>query len=225
MPLVLGFFVRRPPAIVATGRIRKEWAGSRAAVRRTDMDLFWLFYRLSALQPVITQRLLEASANGLSESLSSNESRASSARASARRTISFSRFPLCSVHRHQRQRGNPARYPMTDDKISFGPGAAHAGWSECWPRRRLRAPVSKHKGKVTVFVPHYAMSGERLISLARTRLSCASIPFWARLNRSWANIRAASIVKAVHQNRRRSRRQDADSGRSSREALVQMHIK
>src|SRR5438046_9512115 len=36
--------------------------GNRVAVkRRPVMDIFWLFFMLSALQPVIKQRLLEAS--------------------------------------------------------------------------------------------------------------------------------------------------------------------
>src|ERR1700730_8105847 len=35
--------------------------GNLAAVRTTHMDLFWLFFMLTALQPVVTQRLLEAS--------------------------------------------------------------------------------------------------------------------------------------------------------------------
>ena len=35
-----------------------------------------------------------------------------------------------------------------------------------WCSEQIARAVSKHKGRVTVFVPHYAMSGGTLIALA-----------------------------------------------------------
>ena len=45
---------------MSTGSIGR---GNRDLVRRKDneMDIFWLFFMLSALQPIIEQKLLEAS--------------------------------------------------------------------------------------------------------------------------------------------------------------------
>jgi hypothetical protein len=63
---------------------------------------------------------------------------------------------------------------------------------------QIARAVFKHKGKVTVFVPHYAMSGGTLIALAVDELYHVRT-FSARAGRpATGRYPAASILQAVH---------------------------
>src|SRR5207237_9225884 len=73
------------------------------------------------------------------------------------------------------------------------------------PRRlRLRASqiaraVSQRKGRVTVFVPHYAMSGVTLIALAADDIVMCAHAVLGRVDPQLGEFPAASIVKAARQ--------------------------
>ena len=128
-------------------------------------EVFWLFVMLSALQPVVRQRLLTASRLRLLRRLENRRGSLAIALIHRQETMSFLGFPvmryidvndseevlrairLCSPDR-----------PL--DLIIHTPGglALAAG--------QISHALSRHRGKVTVFVPHYAMSGGTLLALA-----------------------------------------------------------
>ena len=53
---------------------------------------------------------------------------------------------------------------------------------------QIARAVSKHKGKVSVFVPHYAMSGGTLIALAADEIVICEHAVCDRSTRNWASI-------------------------------------
>jgi len=57
--------------------------------------------------------------------------------------------------------------------------------------------IQKHKGKVTVFVPHYAMSGGTLIALAADEIVMDPNAVLGPVDPQIGNLPAASIIKAV----------------------------
>ena len=57
--------------------------------------------------------------------------------------------------------------------------------------------VRDHPAKVTVFVPHYAMSGGTLIALAADEIGWIRRRCSARSTRSWARCPASSILRVV----------------------------
>ena len=57
-------------------------------------------------------------------------------------------------------------------------------------RTQIARAISTRKGKVTVFVPHYAMSGGTLLALAADEIVMSDYAvFWARSIRNSASIR------------------------------------
>ena len=70
-------------------------------------------------------------------------------------------------------------------------------WS--WLQPRSRALISKRKGKVTVFVPHFAMSGGTLIALAADEIVMCAHAVLGPVDPQLGEYPAASIVKAARQ--------------------------
>jgi ClpP class serine protease len=131
----------------------------------TVADLFWIFFMLSALQPVLRQRMLEAMRMRKIAKLE---------------RVRNSRVILL-VHRQETMRllGFPvARYidindseevlraiQLTDDNIPLDL-VLHTPGGLVLAALQIARAIRAHKAKVTVFVPHYAMSGGTLIALA-----------------------------------------------------------
>jgi ClpP class serine protease len=64
---------------------------------------------------------------------------------------------------------------------------------------QIAEAVNKHKGKVTVFVPHYAMSGGTLIALAADEIVMSDHAVLGPVVPQLGQQPAASILKALHQ--------------------------
>jgi ClpP class serine protease len=64
---------------------------------------------------------------------------------------------------------------------------------------QIARAVSDHKAKVTVFVPHYAMSGGTLISLAADEIVMSSHAVLGPVDPQLGNNPAASLIKVVEQ--------------------------
>src|SRR5712664_3058510 len=111
-----------------------------------NMDIFWLFFMLSALQPIIKQKLLEASRKRLISLIERERKSRVVLLVHRQETMSLLGFPLFRYIDINDSEEVIHAIHLTDPQI---------------PRA-----VFKHKGKVTVFVPHYAMSGGTLIALA-----------------------------------------------------------
>src|ERR1700674_2552376 len=128
-------------------------------------DLFWLFFMFTAIQPILRQRMLEAMrVRKISQIESQRNSRV-----------------ILLVHRQETMRllGFPvARYidindsedvlraiQMTDDDVPLDL-VLHTPGGLVLAALQIAKAVREHKGKVTVFVPHMAMSGGTLIALA-----------------------------------------------------------
>src|SRR6202165_4207145 len=128
-------------------------------------DLFWLFFIFSAIQPMLKQQMLEAMrVRKISQLERERKSRV-----------------ILLVHRQETMRllGFPiARYidindseevlraiQMTDPDVPLDL-VLHTPGGLVLAALQIAKAVRGHKGKVTVFVPHYAMSGGTLIALA-----------------------------------------------------------
>jgi ClpP class serine protease len=62
---------------------------------------------------------------------------------------------------------------------------------------QIAQAIKKHRGKVTVFVPHYAMSGGTLISLAASEIVMSEHAVLGPVDPQLGKFPAASILKAV----------------------------
>jgi ClpP class serine protease len=162
------------------------------------MDLFWLFFMFSALQPVLRQRMLDAMR--------------------ARKIAQLERLRnsrvILLVHRQETMRllGFPlARYidindseevlravQMTDDEVPIDI-VLHTPGGLVLAALQIARAIREHKGKVTVFVPHYAMSGGTLIALAADEIVMCKHSVLGPIDPQLGQSPAASLIKIVEQ--------------------------
>jgi ClpP class serine protease len=159
-------------------------------------EIFWFFMMLSAFQPVITRRLLEYSRQRMITKIENDRG---------------SRVILL-VHREEKMNflGFPVyRYIDVDDSEEVI-RAIHLTGKDVPIDMILHTPgglvlaslqiaeaIKKHKGKVTVFVPHYAMSGGTLISLAADEIVMSEHAVLGPVDPQLGRYPAASILKVV----------------------------
>ena len=161
-------------------------------------QIFWLFFMLSALQPAIRQRMLDASRR----------------RAIARIEIERGSRVVLLVHRQETMSllGFPVyRYidvndseeviraiQLTDPKMPLDL-VLHTPGGLVLAATQIARAVLKHKGKVTVFVPHYAMSGGTLIALAANEIVMSEHAVLGPVDPQLGQSPAASIIKVVRE--------------------------
>jgi ClpP class serine protease len=161
-------------------------------------DLFWLFFVFSAIQPVLQRKMLEAMrTRKISQIERERKSRV-----------------ILLVHRQETMRllGFPiARYidindseevlraiQMTDDDVPLDL-VLHTPGGLVLAALQIAKAVREHKGKVTVFVPHYAMSGGTLIALAADEIVMCEHSVLGPIDPQLGESPAASLIKVTEQ--------------------------
>ncbi len=135
----------------------------------SGVDLIWLFFMLAMLQPVFRQRMLEAARQRLIAKIEKERGSRVILLVHRQETMSLLGFPVFRyIDIHDSEEVIRAIH-MTDpdmpiDLILHTPGGLVLA------ALQIARAIKKHKGPVTVFVPHYAMSGGTLISLAADRI-------------------------------------------------------
>src|SRR3984893_646380 len=161
-------------------------------------DLFWLFFMFSAIQPMLRQRMLEAMrVRKISQLERERKSRV-----------------ILLVHRQETMRllGFPiARYidindseevlraiQMTDADVPVDL-VLHTPGGIVLAALQIAKAVREHKAKVTVFVPHYAMSGGTLIALAADEIVMSEHSVLGPIDPQLGDSPAASLIKVIEE--------------------------
>jgi len=128
-------------------------------------EAFWIFVMLSALQPVVRQKLLELHRmRTLARFEQKRESRVI-ALVHRQETMSLLGFPLMRyIDVHDSEEVLRA-IKLTDPEVPLDL-LVHTPGGLVLAAGQIAKALRRHAGKVTVFVPHYAMSGGTLIALA-----------------------------------------------------------
>ncbi len=162
------------------------------------MDIFWLLFLLSAFQPLVTRKLLD---NLRQRKIAQIERKRGSRvilLVHRQETMSFLGFPIM-------------RYIDINDSEALL-RAIHATGSDTPLDIVLHTPggmviaatqiaraVKAHPGKVTVFVPHFAMSGGTLIALAADEIVMSPHATLGPIDPQLGQQPAASVLKVVEQ--------------------------
>jgi ClpP class serine protease len=162
------------------------------------MDIFWLFFMLSALQPVIKQRLLEASRKRLLALIEHERKSRIVLLVHRQETMSLLGFPLFRYIDINDSEEVIRAIHLTDPEIPLDL-VLHTPGGLVLAATQIARAVFKHKGKVTVFVPHYAMSGGTLIALAADEIVMCEHAVLGAVDPQLGEYPAASILKAAHQ--------------------------
>ncbi len=128
-------------------------------------EAFWIFVMLSALQPVIRQKLLTASRLRLLRRLESRRGSLAIALIHRQETMSFLGFPVMRYIdvNDSEEVLRAIRLCTPDCPIDL---IVHTPGGLVLAAGQIAHALGRHRGKVTVFVPHYAMSGGTLLALA-----------------------------------------------------------
>ena len=176
--------------------------GVEAAVplnkKESKMDIFWLFFMLSALQPLIKQKLLEASRKRLIALIERERKSRVVLLVHRQETMSLLGFPLFRYIDINDSEEVLRAIHLTDRKIPLDL-VLHTPGGLVLAATQIARAVFKHEGKVTVFVPHYAMSGGTLIALAADEIVMCEHAVLGPVDPQLGEYPAASILKAAHQ--------------------------
>jgi ClpP class serine protease len=162
------------------------------------MEIFWLFFMLSALQPLIKQQLLEASRKRLIALIERQRKSRVVLLVHRQETMSLLGFPLLRYIDINDSEEVLRAIHMTDPKIPLDL-VLHTPGGLVLAATQIARAVFKHEGKVTVFVPHYAMSGGTLIALAADEIVMCEHAVMGPVDPQLGEFPAASILKAAHQ--------------------------
>ncbi len=160
--------------------------------------LLLLFILLSSLQPVIRQRMLEASRTRMLRSLEAKRNSRVIALIHRQERLSFLGFPLARYIDINDSEELLRAIKLTDpampiDLILHTPGGLVLA------AEQIAKALCRHPAKITVFVPHYAMSGGTLIALAADEIVMDENAVLGPVDPQIGQQPAASIISVLEQ--------------------------
>jgi len=159
-------------------------------------DIFWFFFLLSALQPIMTRRLLEFSRQRLISKIEHDRGSRVILLVHRQETMSFLGFPVYRYIDVDDSEEVLRAIHMTDKDVPIDL-ILHTPGGLVLASLQIAEAIKKHKGKVTVFVPHYAMSGGTLISLAAREIVMSEHAVLGPVDPQLGKYPAASVLKVI----------------------------
>jgi ClpP class serine protease len=160
--------------------------------------VFWIFVVISVLQPLFQKKMLEMGRFRILRSLQKRRGSLVITLVHRQETMSFLGFPLMryidvndSETVLRAVRLCPPECPI--DMIIHTPGGLVLAADQ------IANALHRHKGKVTVFVPHYAMSGGTLIALAADEIVMDENAVLGPLDPQIGKAPASSILSVLEQ--------------------------
>jgi ClpP class serine protease len=161
-------------------------------------DLFWLFFIFSAVQPVIRQRMQEAMRTRKIAQLESKRNSRVILLVHRQETMRFLGFPLVRYIDINDSEDVLRAIQMTDDDVPIDI-ILHTPGGLVLAALQIARAIREHKSKVTAFVPHYAMSGGTLISLAANEIVMSKHAVLGPIDPQLGQSPAASLIKVVEE--------------------------
>jgi ClpP class serine protease len=136
-------------------------------------DLFWLFFMVSALVsalwPALQMRMLEAARMRLLSDLEKKRGSRVIALIHRQETMALLGFPIYRYIDINDSEEVLRAIKLTDDDVPIDL-ILHTPGGLVLAAEQIAHGLCRHAGKVTVFVPHYAMSGGTLLALAANEI-------------------------------------------------------
>src|SRR4030088_1917808 len=164
----------------------------------TPADVLWVFFMLSALQPVLKQHFLEASRQRLIARIEGMRKSRVILLVHRQETMSILGFPVLRYIDVNDSEQVMRAIHLTDPAVPLDL-VLHTPGGLVLAALQIARALHKHQGKVTAFVPYYAMSGGTLIALAADEIVMSDYAVLGPVDPQLGEYPAASILKAVHQ--------------------------
>jgi ClpP class serine protease len=160
------------------------------------LSLFWLFFMLSALQPVVRQRMLEAARSRMIAKIERKGGTRVILLVHRQETMSLLGFPLMRFIDIQDSEEVIRAIHLTDPEVPIDL-VLHTPGGLVLASLQIARAIARHEGKVRVVVPHYAMSGGTLIALAADEIVMCEHAILGPVDPQLDQYAAVSILKVV----------------------------
>jgi ClpP class serine protease len=161
-------------------------------------DIFWLFFMVTALQPVLRQRMLDVMRARKIAQLERQRNSRVILLVHRQETMRFLGFPLVRYIDINDSEGFLRAVQITDKDIPIDI-ILHTPGGLVLATLQIAQALHEHEAKVTVFVPHYAMSGGTLIALAADEIVMCKHSVLGPIDPQLGQWPAVSVLKAVEQ--------------------------
>ena len=160
------------------------------------MDIFWIFFMLTALQPVFRQKMLEAARQRTIAKIEKERGSRVILLVHRQETMSLLGFPVMKFIDINDSEQIIRAIHMTDNDVPIDI-VLHTPGGLVLAALQIARAVKEHPAKVTAFVPHYAMSGGTLIAMAADEIIMDKHAVLGPVDPQMGNFPAASIIKVV----------------------------
>ena len=161
-------------------------------------DVFWIFFMFAAFQPMIQQKMLEAMRTRKIAELEKQRNSRVILLVHRQETMRFLGFPLVRYIDVNDSEEVLRAIQMTDDDMPLDI-ILHTPGGLVLAALQIAYAMREHKGKVTAFVPHYAMSGGTLIALAADEIVMCKHSVLGPIDPQLGQSPAASLLKVVEE--------------------------
>ncbi len=160
------------------------------------MQIVWILFILAALQPVVRQKLLEATRHRMIDGLEKERRSRVITLIHRQETMRFLGIPLFRFIDVNDSEQVIRAIRLTDDDVPIDL-VMHTPGGLVLASFQIARALADHPGKVTVFVPFYAMSGGTLIALAADEIVMCRHSVLGPVDPQIGDLPAASNVRAV----------------------------
>ncbi len=160
------------------------------------IDLIWLFFIASALSPIIQRKMLESARIRLIRKIEKDRKSRVIAMIHRQETMALLGFPIFKYIDIQDSEEIIRAIRMTDEAVPIDL-VLHTPGGLVLAAEQIAYALKGHKAKVTVFIPHYAMSGGTLIALAADEIVMDRHAVLGPVDPQLGQYPAASILKVL----------------------------
>lgn len=163
------------------------------------MDFFnyiWIIFLIISFAPMVKQRMLDSSRLRLMRKIEVERGSRVIALIHRQESMSILGFPIARYIDIQDSEELLRAIQLTDDKIPIDI-ILHTPGGLVLASEQIASALAKRKGKVTVFVPHYAMSGGTMIALSADEVVMDGNAVLGPVDPQVGNYPAVSILKVL----------------------------
>jgi ClpP class serine protease len=160
------------------------------------LDILWLFIILSSLSPAVQQRMLEAQRARALRSLEKARKSRVITLVHRREGLAFLGIPFGGFIDIDDSEAVIRAIELTSPRVPIDM-ILHTPGGLVLAAEQIASALAKHVAPVTVFVPHYAMSGGTLIVLAADHIVLAPSAVLGPVDPQLGDTPAASVLAAV----------------------------
>jgi ClpP class serine protease len=162
------------------------------------LDLIWLFFVLSSIQPMLQQRYLTYQRGAALRALEKRHGSRVITMIHRKEGFAFLGIPFGGFIDIDDSEEVIRAIEMTSDKMPIDM-ILHTPGGLVLAAEQIAAALAAHPADVTVYVPHYAMSGGTLIALAADRIVMSPSAVLGPVDPQIGDMPAASIIAAAAQ--------------------------